>query len=109
MTNSWNGVQRNIGQFQRIFSPNRMLIVDNNRSEKELVTLTLNTANEVYKKSIKINTSKLNNKTMKSQTNYRNKKKNMSFKDFIKESIIDIPRRRYTLIYLMTLILIIQN
>ncbi len=44
VTNSWNGVQRNIGQFQRIFSPNRMLIVDNNRSEKELVTITLNTA-----------------------------------------------------------------
>ena len=44
VTNSWNGVQRNIGQFQRIFSPNRMLIVDNNRSEKELVTNTLNTA-----------------------------------------------------------------
>ena len=42
--NSWNQVQRNIGQFQRIFSPNRMLIVDNNRSEKELVTITLNTA-----------------------------------------------------------------
>ena len=42
--NSWNQVQRNIGTFQRIFSPNRMLIVDNNRSEKELVTLTLNTA-----------------------------------------------------------------
>ena len=42
--NSWNGVQRNIGQFQRIFSPNRMLIVDNNKSEKELVTQTLNTA-----------------------------------------------------------------
>ena len=41
VTNSWNGVQRNI--FQRIFSPNRMLIVDNNRSEKELVTITLNT------------------------------------------------------------------
>ena len=44
VTNSWNQVQRNIGQFQRIFSPNRMLIVDNNRSEKELVTQTLNTA-----------------------------------------------------------------
>ena len=41
--NSWNQVQRNIGTFQRIFSPNRMLIVDNNRSEKELVTLTLST------------------------------------------------------------------
>jgi len=46
VTDSWNGVQRNIGQFQRIFSPNRMLIVDNNRSEKELVTLTLNTASK---------------------------------------------------------------
>ena len=44
VTNSWNGVQRNIGQFQRIFSPNRMLIVDNNRNEKELATITLNTA-----------------------------------------------------------------
>ena len=44
VTNSWNGVQRNIGQFQRIFSPNKMLIVDNNKSEKELVTITLNTA-----------------------------------------------------------------
>ena len=44
VTDSWNQVQRNIGSFQRIFSPNRMLIVDNNRSEKELVTLTLTTA-----------------------------------------------------------------
>ena len=44
VTDSWNQVQRNIGSFQRIFSPNRMLIVDNNKREKELVTLTLNTA-----------------------------------------------------------------
>jgi predicted kinase len=44
VTDSWNQVQRNIGSFQRIFSPNRMLIIDNNKSEKELVTLTLNTA-----------------------------------------------------------------
>jgi len=40
---SWQGVQQNIGSFQRIFSPNKMLIVDNNRSEQELVTQTLNT------------------------------------------------------------------
>jgi len=39
---SWDGVQANIGAFQRIFSPNKMLIVDNNRSEQELVTQTLN-------------------------------------------------------------------
>jgi len=41
---SWQGVQANIGSFQRIFSPNKMLVVDNNRSEQELVTQTLNTA-----------------------------------------------------------------
>ena len=51
--NSWNGVQRNIGQFQRIFSPNRMLIVDNNRSEKELVTLTLNTASKFIRSQLR--------------------------------------------------------
>ena len=44
VTNSWNGVQSNIVQFQRIFSPNKMLIIDNNRSEKELVTQTLGQA-----------------------------------------------------------------
>ena len=44
VTNSWNGVQSNIGQFQRIFSPNKMLILDNNRSEKELVSQTLSQA-----------------------------------------------------------------
>ena len=44
VTNSWNGVQSNNGQFQRIFSPNKMLIIDNNRSEKELVTQTLGQA-----------------------------------------------------------------
>ena len=42
--NSWNTVQQNIGQFQRIFSPNKMLILDNNRSEKELVSSTINQA-----------------------------------------------------------------
>ena len=44
VTDSWNQVQRNIGSFQRIFSPNRMLIIDNNKSEKELVTQTLKSA-----------------------------------------------------------------
>ena len=53
VTDSWNGVQRNIGQFQRIFSPNRMLIVDNNRSEKELVSLTLNTASKFIRSQIR--------------------------------------------------------
>ena len=41
---SWKGVQANMGGFQKIFGYNKMLIVDNNRDEKELVTNTLNTA-----------------------------------------------------------------
>ena len=53
VTNSWNQVQKNIGQFQRIFSPNRMLIVDNNKSEKELVTLTLNTASRYIRSQLR--------------------------------------------------------
>ena len=44
--NSWEGVQANIGSFQRVFSPNKMLIVDNNRSEQELVTNVLNQASK---------------------------------------------------------------
>ena len=51
--NSWNQVQRNIGTFQRIFSPKRMLIVDNNRSEKELVTITLNTASKYIRSQLR--------------------------------------------------------
>ena len=52
VTNSWNGVQSNIGQFQRIFSPNKMLIIDNNRSEKELVTQTLGQASKFIRSQI---------------------------------------------------------
>ena len=49
---SWDGVQANIGAFQRIFSPNKMLIVDNNRSEQELVTQTLNTASKFIRSKL---------------------------------------------------------
>ena len=41
---SWKGVQANLGAFQKVFGHSKMLIVDNNRDEKELVTNTLNTA-----------------------------------------------------------------
>lgn len=49
---SWQTVQQNIGLFQRIFSPNKMLIIDNNRSEQELVTLTLNQASRFIRTQI---------------------------------------------------------
>ena len=50
---SWDGVQANIGSFQRLFSPNKMLVVDNNRSEQELVTQTLNTASRFIRSRLR--------------------------------------------------------
>ena len=54
VTNSWNGVQANIGQFQRIFSPNKMLILDNNRSEKGLVSQTLSQAAKFIRSQLRV-------------------------------------------------------
>ena len=50
---SWEGVQANIGAFQRVFSPNKMLIVDNNRSEKELVSMVLNQASKFIRSRLR--------------------------------------------------------
>ena len=50
---SWQGVQANIGQFQRIFSPMKMLIIDNNSSEKELVTNTLREADRFIRSKLR--------------------------------------------------------
>jgi len=50
---SWEGVQANIGAFQRVFSPNKMLIVDNNRSEKELVSMVLSQASKFIRSRLK--------------------------------------------------------
>jgi len=50
---SWDGVQANIGSFQRIFSPNKMLIVDNNRSEKELVTMVISQASKFIRSRLR--------------------------------------------------------
>ena len=43
---SWKGVQANMGAFQKVFGHSKMLIVDNNKDDKELVTQTLNTASK---------------------------------------------------------------
>ena len=51
---SWQCVQANIGAFQRIFSPNKMLIIDNNKSEQELVTITLNQAAKFIRSRLSI-------------------------------------------------------
>jgi len=50
---SWNEVQTNIGAFQRVFSPGKMLVVDNNRSEKELVSAVLSTASKFIRSKLR--------------------------------------------------------
>ena len=49
---SWEGVQSNIGKFQNLFGLSNFLVVDNNRSEQELVTQTLNKVNREVRKLI---------------------------------------------------------
>lgn len=39
--------------FQRVFSPGKMLIVDNNRSEKELVTMVLSQASKFIRSKLR--------------------------------------------------------
>ena len=52
-TNSWNGVQKNIGKFQRLFGMNNFLVVDNNKSDLELTTLTMNRVGKEVRRLIK--------------------------------------------------------
>ena len=51
-TNSWNGVQSNIGKFQRLFGMRNFIVVDNNKSHLELTTLTMNRVSKVVRKFI---------------------------------------------------------
>jgi thymidylate kinase len=44
---SWDTVQSNIGKYQRLFGMSNFIVIDNNRSEQELLTQTLNRANKV--------------------------------------------------------------
>jgi len=41
-TQSWKAVQSNIGKFQNLFGMNNMIIIDNNKSDLELVTNVMN-------------------------------------------------------------------
>ena len=50
---SWKGVQANMGAFQKVFGHSKMLIVDNNKDDKELVTQTLNTASRFIRNRLR--------------------------------------------------------
>jgi len=47
---SWQGVQNNIGKFQNYFGLQNFVVVDNSRSEQELVTLTMNKINNIVRR-----------------------------------------------------------
>ena len=53
VSKSWKGVQANMGAFQKVFGHTKMLIVDNNRDDKELVTSTLNTASKFIRSRLR--------------------------------------------------------
>ena len=48
--NSWQSVQNNIGRFQNLFGLTNFVVVDNSKSEQELVTLTMNKVNGVVRR-----------------------------------------------------------
>ena len=48
--NSWQSVQNNIGRFQNLFGLSNFVVVDNSKSEQELVTQTMNKVNSVVRR-----------------------------------------------------------
>ena len=48
--NSWQSVQNNIGRFQNLFGLTNFVVVDNSKSEQELVTITMNKVNSVVRR-----------------------------------------------------------
>ena len=48
--NSWQSVQDNIGKFQNLFGLTNFIVVDNSKSDQELVTLTMSKVNAIVRK-----------------------------------------------------------
>ena len=53
LVKSWETVQSNMGKFQRLFGMSNFIIVDNNKSESELVTLTMSKASKIVRQKMK--------------------------------------------------------
>ena len=47
---TWTAVQSNIGKFQNLFGMSNMIIVDNNQSDRELTTQTMNKCSKVVRR-----------------------------------------------------------
>ena len=84
---SWEKVQSNIGKFQKLFGQSNFIIVDNNRSDKELVSQTLGNCDRLVRRYMRTPVSNFLAKAwMAKEKMYKNK---------LNESIIDAPRVTY--------------
>ncbi len=84
---SWEKVQSNIGKFQRLFGQSNFIVVDNNRSDKELVSQTLQNCDRLVRRYMRQPIKSYLAKTwMAKEKMYKNK---------LNESIIDAPRNTY--------------
>ena len=50
--NSWKTVQSNMGKYQGLFQASNFYVIDNNASEKELVTVTLNKCASIVRRTM---------------------------------------------------------
>ena len=52
-TKNWQETQSHIGKYQRLFGMNNFIIVDNNKSDYELTTLTMNRVSKIVNKYLR--------------------------------------------------------
>ena len=52
-TKSWKETQSNTGRYQRLFGMNNFIVVDNNKSDYELTTLTMNKVGKIVNKYLR--------------------------------------------------------
>jgi|TARA_B110000263_G_scaffold127830_1_gene111219 predicted kinase len=84
---SWEKVQTNIGKFQRLFGLPNFLVVDNNRSDKELVTQTLAQCDRLVRRTMR--------EPIKSHIAKSWISKEQMYRKKLNESVIDTPRTTY--------------
>ena len=84
---SWEGVQANIGKFQRLFGMNNFMIVDNNKSDQELTTRTLQSCDRMVRRYMRT--------PVKSYVAKNWIEKEKMYKKKLNEAVIDTPRISY--------------
>ena len=93
---SWEKVQSNIGKFQRLFGQSNFIIVDNNRSDKELVSQTLAGCDRLVRRYMRAPVKSFIAKNwMSREQMFKNTMFSVGRRLVMGESIIDVPRSRY--------------